>query len=64
MKAYWSQGGVMIEPNGKQEIDALMILWNGLAVDVIPQPEFRSGEGSTGPCGAGVHSLDSLVACQ
>ena len=45
MKAYWYQGGIMIEPNYKQEIDALMILCNGLLVDAVAQRAFRSGEG-------------------
>jgi hypothetical protein len=41
MKAFWSQGGLHIEPETKEERNALLVLWNLRKIEAraeMPEP--------------------------
>jgi hypothetical protein len=61
VKIYWRDGGIMVEPEDKPEIDALMILWERSQTRAPVAEEFRSPAGSTGSSGLFVHSNDSVI---
>ena len=61
MKIFWHQGSVVIEPDSKEEVSALMTLWESLIVKQGPSGSLN-GEGSTPPRGPIVDSQDNLVA--
>ncbi len=44
MKVFWWQGGLHIDPENKEDADALTRLWNA---DRVPASSIRNGSGST-----------------
>ena len=64
MRIFWWQGGIHMEPENEQEIDALMVLWDGIKKGPAPEFEVFNGSESTAFSGTVVHGKNNVITGQ